>query len=77
MTTIHGACPAAAKFEIVDGLALDNVSTFLAPDCVPNNSCHTHFLSNTTLCVLICKMLCRLAEHSIHHSYTAKAYFNT
>ena len=55
VTTIHGACPAAAKFEIVDGFALNNISALSASDCIPDNSCHTHFLSNTVLCEPICK----------------------
>ena len=77
VAAIHSARATAAKFEIMNSFALDDFSTFFASDCVPNNSCHTYFLSNSALCVLICKMLCCLAEHSIHHSYTAKAYFNT
>jgi hypothetical protein len=40
--TVHGARTAAAKLEIMDSLAFNNVSTFLASDRVPDNFRHDH-----------------------------------
>ena len=42
MSAVHGAGAAAAKLEIMNGFALDNISTFLASDRVPDNSRHNH-----------------------------------
>ena len=42
VATIHGARAAAAKLEIMDSFAFDDISTFLASDCVSDNSRHNH-----------------------------------
>lgn len=42
VTTIHGAGAAAAKLKIMDSFAFDDISTFLASDCVSDNSRHNH-----------------------------------
>ena len=42
MATIHGARAAAAKLEIMDSFAFDDISSFLASDCVSDNSRHNH-----------------------------------
>ena len=44
MTAVHGTRAAAAKLEIMDGFAFDDVPAFFAPDCVPDNSRHDDFL---------------------------------
>ena len=44
VAAIHSARATAAKLEIMDSLAFNNVSTFLASDCVPDNSRHDDFL---------------------------------
>lgn len=42
VAAIHSARATAAKLEIMDSLAFNNVSTFLASDCVPDNFRHDH-----------------------------------
>ena len=49
VTTIHSARTAAAKFEIMDSFTFDNVSTFLASDCISDNSRHNHSLFSAFL----------------------------
>ena len=49
MATVHGARAAAAKLEIMDSLAFNNVSTFLASDRVPDNFRHNHRLLSSLL----------------------------
>ena len=44
VAAIHGAGAAAAKLEIMDSFTFDDISTFLASDCVPDNSRHDDFL---------------------------------
>nr|WP_302657912.1 hypothetical protein [uncultured Dysosmobacter sp.] len=41
MAAIHGAGAAAAKLEIMDSFAFDDISAFLTSDCVLDNSWHT------------------------------------
>lgn len=42
VSAIHSARTAAAKPEIMDGFTFDDISTFFASDCIPNNSRHNH-----------------------------------
>ena len=49
MATIHGARAAAAKLEIMDSFAFDDISTFLASDCISDNSRHNHSLFSAFL----------------------------
>ena len=49
MTAIHSARAAAAKFEIMDSFAFDDISTFFASDCVPDNFRHSHSLFSAFL----------------------------
>ena len=44
VAAIHSARATAAKLEIMDGFAFDDVPAFFAPDCVPDNSRHDDFL---------------------------------
>ena len=44
VAAIHSARATAAKLEIMDGFAFDDISTFFASDCVPDNSRHDDFL---------------------------------
>jgi hypothetical protein len=44
VAAIHSARATAAKLEIMDGFAFDDISTFFASDCVSDNSRHIHFL---------------------------------
>lgn len=47
--TVHGARTAAAKLEIMDSFAFDDISAFLTSDCVPDNSRHDHHLLSSLL----------------------------
>ena len=49
MAAVHGTRTAAAKLEIMDSLAFNNVSTFLASDRVPDNFRHSHSLFSAFL----------------------------
>lgn len=46
VTSIYSARAAAAKLEIMDGFTFDDISTFFASDCIPNNSRHNHSFFN-------------------------------
>lgn len=49
VAAIHSARATAAKLEIMDGFAFDDISTFFASDCVSDNSRHNHFLFSAVL----------------------------
>lgn len=48
VSAIHSARTAAAKPEIMDGFTFDDISTFFASDCIPNNSRHNHPLLSSS-----------------------------
>lgn len=49
VAAIHSARATAAKFEIMDGFAFDDISTFFASDCVSDNSRHNQSLFSAFL----------------------------
>ena len=49
VATIHSARATAAKLEIMDGFAFDDISTFFASDCVSSNSRHNQSLFSAFL----------------------------
>ena len=49
VAAIHSARATAAKLEIMDGFAFDDVSAFFASDCVSNNFGHNHSLFSSFL----------------------------
>ena len=49
VTAVHGAGTAAAKLEIMDSFAFDDISTFFASDCIPDNSRHNQSLFSAFL----------------------------
>lgn len=49
MAAIHSARATAAKLEIMDGFAFDDISTFFASDCVSSNSRHNQSLFSAFL----------------------------
>lgn len=49
VAAIHSARATAAKLEIMDGFAFDDISTFFASDCVSDNSRHNHHLLSSLL----------------------------
>ena len=49
VAAIHSARATAAKFEIMDGFAFDDISTFFASDCVSDNSRHNRSLFSAFL----------------------------
>ena len=49
VAAIHSARATAAKLEIMDGFAFDDISTFFASDCVPDNSRHNQSLFSAFL----------------------------
>ena len=53
VAAIHSARATAAKLEIMDGFAFDDISTFFASDCVSDNSRHTYLLRKALLLYFI------------------------
>ena len=49
VAAIHSARATAAKLEIMDGFAFDDISTFFASDCVSSNSRHNQSLFSAFL----------------------------
>ena len=49
VTAVHGARTTTAKLEIMDSFAFDDISTFFASDCIPDNSRHNHHLLSSLL----------------------------
>lgn len=49
VAAIHSARATAAKLEIMDGFAFDDISTFFASDCVSDNSRHNQSLFSAFL----------------------------
>ena len=53
VAAIHSARATAAKLEIMDGFAFDDISTFFASDCVSDNSRHIYLLRKALLLYFI------------------------
>lgn len=49
VAAIHSTRATAAKLEIMDGFAFDDISTFFASDCVSSNSRHNQSLFSAFL----------------------------
>ena len=49
VAAIHSARATAAKLELMDGFAFDDISTFFASDCVSSNSRHNQSLFSAFL----------------------------
>ena len=49
VAAIHSARATAAKLEVMDGFAFDDISTFFASDCVSSNSRHNQSLFSAFL----------------------------
>ena len=58
MAAVHSAGAAAAKLEIMDGFTLDDISAFLASDCILDNSRHSHSLFSAFLIFFFSAAIC-------------------